>query len=276
MKIDSHQHFWWYNAQEYGWIGPELSMLRRDFLPHDLAPLLKQSGIGGSVSVQARQTLAETQWLLDLSDEHPFIRGVVGWVDLCSPRVEEQLERFAAHPRFRGVRHVLQDEPDDRFALRDDFLRGIGGLAQYRLTYDILVFPRQLPAALELAQRFPEQPFVVDHIAKPPIITGKIDSWNLNIRRLAQHENIYCKVSGLATEADWKHWKKEDFAPYLDVVFECFGTKRIMLGSDWPVCTAAGEYAEIMRIPADFIEQLSSDEQADVWGTNAKRFYRLE
>jgi L-fuconolactonase len=211
-----------------------------------------------------------------LADQHPFIKGIVGWVDLCSPRVEEQLVSFTHHPKFRGVRHVLHDEPDDRFMLREDFLHGLSQLLKFKLTYDLLLFPRHLPIALELVKRFPEQPFILDHIAKPLIKDHKRTPWDSDMRRLAAFPNVSCKVSGMVTEADWKHWNPPDFTPYLDVVFECFGTKRIVVGSDWPVCTLAGTYADVMQIATDYIQKLSKDEQMDVWCQNARRFYGID
>lgn len=275
MKIDTHQHFWLYNAPDYGWMGPGLEALRRDYLPPELAPLLRASGIDGTVAVQARQTVEESDWLLALTDQHPFIFGVVGWVDLCSARVEEDLARLARHPKFRGVRHILHDEPDDRFMLREDFRRGLGQLQKFGLTYDLLLFPRHLPVACELVAGFLHQPFALDHLAKPPIKDGRLEPWATDLRRLAAFPNVCCKISGMVTEADWQRWKPADFAPYLDVVFECFGSERLMVGSDWPVATLAASYAQVMQIAGDYLARLSPDEQAAVWGGNAARFYRL-
>ena len=275
MRIDAHQHFWTYNARDYGWMGRGLEALRRDCLPPDLAPLLEGAGIEGTVAVQARQTAQESDWLLALADQHPFIFGVVGWVDLCSARVEEDLARLARHRKFRGVRHILHDEPDDRFMLREDFRRGLGELQKFGLTYDLLLFPRHLPVACELVAGFPNQPFVLDHLAKPPIKDGRLEPWANDLRKLAAFPNVYCKISGMVTEADWQRWKAKDFAPYLDVVFECFGSGRLMVGSDWPVATLAASYAQVMHLTGDYIARLSSDEQAVVWGANAQRFYGL-
>jgi len=275
MRVDTHQHFWYYNAQEYGWMGAGMESLKKDHLPDDLLPLLKAVGVEGTVAVQARQTLEETHWLLELADQHSFIRGVVGWVDLRSSQLHEQLDRFAGHPKLRGVRHVVHDEPDDQFMLRDDFVCGIGMLAEFNLTYDLLLFPKHLPVACELVARFPNQPFVLDHIAKPFIKDGTISPWDADIRRLANFPNVFCKVSGMVTEADWNAWKPADFRPYLDVVFEAFGPQRIMFGSDWPVCTVAGTYQDVYRLVADYVQELSEEEQADVWGGTATRFYGL-
>jgi L-fuconolactonase len=275
MRIDTHQHYWRYNARDYGWMLPGMEILKKDHLPDDLLPLLGAVGFDGTVAVQARQTLEETRWLLELADQYSFIKGVVGWVDLRSPRLQEQLERFSPHPKLRGVRHVVHDEPDDRFMLREDFVRGIGMLADFGLTYDLLLFAKHLPVACELVGMFPEQPFVLDHISKPLIKDGVLEPWATDLRRLAAFPNVTCKASGMVTEADWQAWKPEDFAPYLDVVFEAFGTQRVMIGSDWPVCTVAGTYPQVMQVALDYVAQLSETEQADVLGNNASRFYGL-
>jgi L-fuconolactonase len=228
------------------------------------------------VAVQARQTLEETAWLLELAAEHAFIKGVVGWVDLCGSDLEAQLERFSSDPKFRGVRHVVQDEADDGFMLRDEFLRGIGGLAGHGLVYDILIFARHLPVACEMVARFPEQPFVLDHIAKPPIKAGLLEPWAAGIKRLASFPNVGCKVSGMVTEADWSAWQPADLRPYSDVVLEAFGPGRLLFGSDWPVCTLAGSYEQVLGIVTGAIGRLSGDEQSAILGENARRFYNLE
>ena len=275
MRIDAHQHFWRYNQREYGWIGPGMEVLRKDHLPADLVPLLALAGIDGTVAAQARQAIEETRWLLELADAYSFIKGVIGWVDLRSPQVREQLVMFASHPRFRGVRHVVQDEPDDRFLLGADFVRGIGSLAEFGLTYDLLLFPRQLPAACELVRKFPDQRFVLDHIAKPPIREQRMEPWATDIRKLAVFPNVFCKVSGMVTEADWSNWKPSDLVPYLDVVFESFGANRLMFGSDWPVCTVAGSYERVMSVVIEYISRLSSSEKDMILGESAVRFYAI-
>ena len=276
MRIDAHQHFWHFSPEEYGWISPDMPTLRQNHLPKDLAPLLQEAHLDGTVAVQARQMLAETEWLLDLADQHAFIRGVVGWVDLRDADLHSQLERFRAHPKFCGVRHVLQDEPNDEFMLGEDFLSGIAALATFDLTYDILIYPRQLPVAGELVARFPDQPFVLDHMAKPLIRDGLLERWATDVRQLAAYPNVACKVSGLVTEADWQGWRSPDFLPYLDVVLEAFGPARLMFGSDWPVCTLAATYNQVVGLVSAFAQQLSADEQAAVWGRTASRFYGLE
>lgn len=274
MTIDSHQHFWKYTPAEYPWMKPEWP-IRRDFLPPDLAPLLKAAGLDGCVAVQAQQTVAEARWLLSLADAHPIIKGVVGWVDLQSDRVEEQLAELARHPRFVGVRHVVQDEPDDNFMLRPAFQRGIGKLRQFNLAYDLLVFPKQLPAAIRLVANFPEQRFVLDHIAKPPIAAGTLSPWREQLRELAKAPNVWCKVSGMVTEAKWDGWRADDFRPYLDVVFAAFGVERLMFGTDWPVATLAGSYEQVHRLAADYTQSLTAEARAQFFGGNAAEFYRL-
>jgi L-fuconolactonase len=275
VRIDTHQHFWRYNERDYGWMGPGMEKLRCDHLPADLAPLLRKVGIDGTVAVQARQCVEETEWLLHLADENSFIKGVVGWVDLRSPQLELQLQRFCYHPRLRGVRHVVHDEPDDKFMLGNDFVHGISKLRKYNLTYDLLLFPKHVPVACELVAKFPEQTFILDHISKPFIKDGKIEPWKTNIQRLASFRNVSCKISGMVTEGDWQSWKPGDFKPYMDIVLEAFGAERVMVGSDWPVCTVAGEYDEVVQIAADYVKQLSTSEQAAIWAENAKRIYQI-
>jgi L-fuconolactonase len=276
MQIDSHQHFWHYSAAEYPWIGVGMERLARDYLPAELAPLVAAEGIDGSVAVQARQSIEESRWLLALAAGHPFVKGVVGWVDLQSDRVGEDLDALAQDRKFVGVRHVVQDEPDPRFVLGTAFGRGLRHLQRHGLTYDLLLYPHQLPAAIDLVGRMPELPFVVDHLAKPPIASGELAGWERDIRAIARHEHVCCKVSGLVTEAARPGWTREDFAPYLDVVLEAFGPARLMTGSDWPVCLLAGEYAEVAAIPREYFSRLSAAEQALIHGGTARRFYGLE
>ena len=258
---------------EYPWIGDGMSRIARDFLPADLAAVAAPQGITGSVAVQARQSPEESRWLLELADASPIIRGVVGWVDLRGEQVCDELARFTAHEKFVGVRHVVQDEPDPRFLLGEGFVRGLRQLHSFGLTYDLLLYPPQLPAAIELVAMLPEQSFVLDHLAKPRIKAGEIDQWRRDIVALARHENVCCKLSGLVTEADWHGWRRGDFVPYLDVAIDAFGPQRLMFGSDWPVCLVAAEYADVAGIVADVIGRLSAAEQADIWGGTAARFY---
>jgi len=274
-RIDTHQHFWKYNQRDYVWMTSGMDKLRKDYLPPDLMPLMNAAGVGGTIAVQARQSLEESIWLLQLAEDYPFIRAVVGWVDLCGEGVIEQLEQFARHPKFRGVRHVVHDELDDEFMLRKSFLLGLSQLKRYGLTYDLLLFPRHLPVACEVAKRLPDQSFVLDHIAKPRIRTRDIEPWAADLRRLARFANVSCKISGLVTEAAWDSWKPEDFRPYLDVVLDAFGSKRLMIGSDWPVCTLAAEYLSVINLEAQYIAELSADEQQAIWSTNALEAYGI-
>jgi L-fuconolactonase len=274
MRIDSHQHFWNYNQGEYPWIRPEWP-IRRSYLPAAAAVELNSCQMDGCVAVQARQTLPESQWLLELADSFPFIKGVVGWVDLRAPDVALQLGRFAAHDKFVGVRHVLQDEADDNYMLDLHFQRGISQLRQFDLKYDLLIFPRQLPAAISLASAFPEQPFVLDHIAKPPIKEGVLDPWRGHLQMLATLPNVCCKVSGLITEADWGRWHPSQFRPYLDVVFEAFGPDRVMFGSDRPVALLAGTYRQVFELMREYVTPLGAGIEAGFFGGNAVNFYQL-
>ncbi len=272
MLLDCHQHFWKYDAAQYPWI-PQDSPLQRDWLPADLAPLLTAAGLEGCIAVQARQTLEESRWLLRLADAVPIIRGVVGWVDLRGERVDEQLAELFKHPKFVGVRHVVQEEPDVDFMLGVEFLRGIGHLHHFGLTYDLLIFPKQLPAAIALVRKFPQQPFVLDHIAKPHIREGTLEPWSEHIRELAKAPNVLCKVSGMVTEADRESWKSADFRPYLDIVLGAFGEERIMFGSDWPVCLLAGSYAQVHELAKDYASTFSEPARRKFFGGNAERFY---
>lgn len=276
MRLDSHQHFWHYNSAEHVWMSDQMGSLKRDFLPTDLQPLLSAMGFDGSVSVQARQNLEETEWLLELADTYDYIVGVVGWVDLCSEELPKQLERFAKNPKLVGVRHVIHDEPDDSFMLRPDFRRGISRLRDFDLTYDLLLFPDHILRAVKLAGEFPEQPFVLDHIAKPRIADGLLSPWREDLIELAKFPNVFCKLSGMVTEAKWRNWQSSNFYRYLDVVFEAFGADRVMIGSDWPVCTLSGDYESTMTIVLDYIQQFPLPICAGILGENCSHFYRIE
>ncbi|HKQ87835.1 MAG TPA: amidohydrolase family protein [Candidatus Acidoferrales bacterium] len=275
MKIDAHQHFWQYDAQRDGWITDEMSVLKRDFLPSDLLPELSANGIDGTIAVQADQSEREMQFLLELAEQNSAILGVVGWVDLRSPSLADRLEHFAPFEKLCGFRHVVQAEPDDRFMLREDFQRGIGMLADFGFTYDILIYPRQLPAAIELVQKFPKQPFIIDHLAKPEIKGARISEWAGQMRTIAQSPNVYCKVSGIVTEADWRTWRAEEFRPYLDVVFGAFGVDRLIFGSDWPVCLLAGTYSRVKQLIVDYLADFPESDRAKIFGANAVHFYGL-
>jgi L-fuconolactonase len=275
MRIDSHQHFWRYNADEYGWIDSSMSCLRRDFLPAHLEPELKRAGFDGSIAVQARQTLEETDWLLDVASSSPGVLGVIGWVDLRSPEVRPQLAEFSRNPKLLGVRHIVQSEPDDRFLLQPEFLRGIAALEEFDLSYDILIYARHLQVATEFVRHFPRQRFVLDHLAKPLIKSCGINPWSQELRELAQFSNVFCKLSGLVTEADWKNWKPEHITPYLEIAMECFGPKRLMVGSDWPVCQVAAPYSQVINVVVEHFSKYSDDVRDAVLGGNAQKFWRL-
>lgn len=275
MRIDAHQHFWIYNSPEYEWIDESMSVLRRNFLPADLAPELAAAGLQGSIAVQARQSLEETRWLLELADGSPNILGVVGWVDLCSPECRTQLKTFRKNPKLVGIRHIVQSEPDDHFLLRPDFLRGIAILEEFDLAYDILIYTKHLPVAAGFVERFPKHRFVLDHLAKPPIKVGEIEPWAAGIRRLAGFPNVFCKLSGLVTEADWRHWQPEDIIPYLDVALAAFGPSRLMIGSDWPVCLVASSYSRTLDVVKNYLQKHPAETRDAVLGGNAHRFWRL-
>ncbi len=278
MVIDSHHHFWRFTQEEYGWIPPDWSALRRDFLPTDLAGELASAGVDGVVSVQARQSLAETDWLLDLAARHAFIRGIVGWVPLIAPDLEAHLDRLAAHPaaaRLRSLRHVLQAEADEAYMLRDDFNRGIRVLTRRDLAYDILVLERHLPNTIAFVDRHPRQIFILDHIAKPRIAAGELEPWAKTIRKLARRPNVACKLSGMVTEADVTHWTPERLQPFFDVVLEAFGPARLLFGSDWPVCLAGVPYARWKQVVEHWIAPLSGTERAAILGGNAVEYYGL-
>lgn len=276
MNIDSHQHFWRYDPIRDGWITEEMSAIRRDFMPEDLIPELSRNQIDGSVAVQTDQSEAETLFLLDLAARYEQIKGVVGWVDLRAAHLLERLEYFSQFEKLCGFRHIAQAEPDDRFLAREDVIAGIRHLQQFGFSYDILIYPRQLPAAIELVRKLPEQRFVIDHLAKPSIRTGEISAWAKLMRSIAESPNVYCKVSGMVTEADWRNWRVSHFKPYLDVVFEAFGTDRIMFGSDWPVCLVAGSYEQVKDLVTLYVKDLPLEQQKKIFGLNAISFYGLK
>ncbi len=275
MRIDAHQHFWRYHPDHHGWMTEEMDVLKRDFLPEDMAPLMHSIGFDATVAVQARQMLAETDWLLELSEQNDFIAAVIGWVDLTSSDVVEQLETYAAREKLKGVRHVVHDEPDDDFMLREDFQRGIGALEPFGLSYDLLLYPRHLPVAVRLVEKFPDQPFVLDHIAKPGIKEGNVKPWQDDLRALSSSGPVYCKLSGMVTEARWRNWTEDDFRRYLDIVLGTFGADRLMIGSDWPVCTLSGDYAPVMGIVMEYTEQLDRAGAEGILGGNCARFYGI-
>ncbi len=276
MQIDAHQHFWKYEPTRHSWIDSSMKTLKMDFMPQDLREVLLSNKMDGCVSVQVDQTPAETDFLLDLADHEPFIKGVVGWMDLKSPDIQNQLEAYHHRNKLKGFRHIVQGEADPNFMLGSDFLRGISLLERFKYTYDILIFPHQMGAALELIKKFPDQLFVIDHLAKPYIKSGYFDGWAVMMRAIAVYPNVYCKLSGMITEADHNAWSAEQINPYMDLVFEAFGTGRIMFGSDWPVCLLAGSYTRVKDLVTGYIAALSSAEQAGIMGHNAISFYQLD
>lgn len=274
MTIDAHQHFWNYSPQTHEWINEEMQVIRRDFLPNDLAPVLRANGIDGCVAVQADQTDSESDFLLNLAAEHDFIKGVVGWTDLKSPELDQKLEAYKQNPLLKGFRHIVQGEPDG-FMTDPAFIAGVSRLRDFDLSYDILVFSRQLPEVCQLMRQLPEMRLVIDHFAKPDIKGGEFDLWKKHMTELSAYPHLHVKLSGLVTEADWKHWNLRDFQPYIETVLELFGPKRILFGSDWPVCLVAASYEQVLEIVNKYIEKLSMQEQAAIKGLNAIRFYGL-
>jgi len=275
MRIDAHQHFWHYDPADYGWIDDSMAMLRGDFLPAQLQQEIEEVGIDGVVSVQARQSLAETHWLLEQAAAHPFVKGVVGWVPLVDRDVREQLGTLANCHTLKGIRHVVQDEPDDRFLLRDDFNRGVDALADFGLAYDLLIFERHLPHAVAFVDRHPNQIFILDHLAKPLARDHQLEPWASNIHKLAEHENVFCKLSGLVTEADWQNWTELDLTIYWEVILHAFGPRRIMFGSDWPVCLLAANYRSWYELCMRFTSSLSHEERDRIFGGTAIDAYQL-
>jgi L-fuconolactonase len=275
MTIDSHQHFWTFDSIRDSWITDKMSLIKRNFYPEDLQPTLHQNGIDACIAVQADQSLGETRFLLDLATKNDFVKAVVGWIDLQADSIDEQLSEWKSEKKLAGFRHVLQAEPDTKYMLRPSFLRGISKLKKYGFTYDILIFPKHLATAQKFVAQFSDQPFVLDHIAKPYIKAGLIDVWERDIKSLAKFENLQCKVSGIITEADWKSWTYEQIKPFLDIVFDAFGTDRVMFGSDWPVCLLAGDFSQVKGVIETYIKDFSISEKAKVFGENAARFYGI-
>lgn len=274
-KIDCHQHFWKYHPVKDAWITDDMKVIQRDFLPEDLKPLLQEHGIDGCVAIQADQSEEETFFLLELAQNNDFIKGVVGWVDLRGENLESRLEYFAQYDKLKGFRHIVQGEIDDNFLLQEDFCNGIAQLEKYNFTYDILIFPKHLPVALEFAKKFPNQKMVIDHLAKPDFKQTNFSNWEKGIRQIARCPNVYCKVSGLVTEGDWKHWKTSDFTYCLDVVTEAFGFNRLLFGSDWPVSLLAANYRQSSDIIEHYFSKFAIEEQERIWSGNAIAFYNL-
>jgi len=275
MIIDSHQHFWIYEPEKHAWINDEMAVIRQDFTPALLQKVYEDNAIDGCVAVQADQTLAENDFLLDLASKNSFIKGIVGWVDLQSRAVDKELEAYSSLHKIKGFRHIVQGEPDPDFLLRPQFLRGISKLEAYGYVYDILIFPHQLATAAAFIKRFPNQQFVIDHMAKPTIKDGLFDHWAVLMSEIAKHENVHCKISGMITEADYDNWTPQQIEPYMQLVLHAFGSSRVMFGSDWPVCLVAGNYSQVKNLTTNFIATLSIDEQKAIMGNNAISFYNL-
>lgn len=275
LRIDSHQHFWNFDPEKFDWITEEMSFIKKDFLPGDLKPILQKNNFDGCITVQVEQTEEENNFLLKAAQDNEFIKGVVGWIDLQSENIEERLAYYTEFKKLKGFRHILQGEKKRDLMLSPDFKRGISLLSKYNFTYDVLIFPDQLMFAKELVNEFPEQKFVIDHLAKPYIKDGRIEEWKKDMEAIGSFENVYCKISGMVTEADWKNWKAKDFFPYLDVVVKSFGTNRIMYGSDWPVCLVAASYEQVLNIVREYFSSFSKNEQDLFFGGNAVKFYNI-
>ena len=276
MLIDSHQHFWQVGRFPYPWLTPELGVLYRDYLPPELEPLLSRNQVEKTVLVQASNSIEETHWFLSLADQYPFIAGVVGWVDLGNPEVERQLETLAAYKKFKGVRHLVESEPVDDWLIQPAVLRGLKALATFDLSYDLLVHTRHLKYISQVVEVCASSRFVIDHLAKPPIKNGELNEWAAAIKPLANYRNLYCKLSGLVTEADHRSWTVTDLQPYVEIALEYFGPERLMFGSDYPVCLLAASYDQVVQSAQELVAQLNPPDQAKIFRLNATEFYRLK
>lgn len=275
MRIDTHQHFWHYNPTRDLWITDEMAVLQRDYLPQDLQPILENSNFDGCIAVQADQSATETQFLVQQAKNYSFIKGVVGWVDLCGPSIDEQLAQYKAEPLIKGFRHIVEGEANPDFLIQDTFLNGIEALTKYGFTYDLLISPRHFASAIACVRANPDQVFVLDHMAKPKIKSRAFDDWALFIEELSGFSNVNCKISGLATEADWQNWTNDDFTPYVAHVIQAFGKDRIMYGSDWPVCLLAASYEQSIEIVESKLGTFSDAEKEAFWALNAFKIYNL-
>jgi L-fuconolactonase len=276
LIVDSHQHFWQVGRFDYPWMRPEVAVLCHDYLPAQLEPILQAHRVHQTVLVQASNSVAETQWLLSLADQHPFIAGVVGWVDLQGDEVGRQLDDLAAHPKFKGVRHLVESEPADDWLAQESVIKGLRELSSRRLSYDLLVHTRHLKHAKAVVDECPELQFVIDHVAKPPIARSEIRGWARELKPFSAAPNVWCKLSGLVTEANWTNWRIEDFIPYIDKALEYFGPQRMMFGSDWPVCVLAASYEQVLEIANTVLADLSAADKELIFSRNASQFYRIE
>jgi L-fuconolactonase len=275
MKIDTHQHFWKYHPVKDAWITDDMAVLQQDYFPEQVWPLMKACGVAGCVAVQADQSEDETLYLLECAERFPFIQGVVGWIDFKDPKIQKRLYHFAQFPKLKGFRHIVQAEPNEQFLLEPEFCNGIAALAPYNFTYDILIYSKHIPAAVSFAKKFPEQNFILDHLAKPNIREGEFETWKQEIEGFRDLKHVSCKLVGLTTEADWKHWKLEEFTRYLDVVVSVFGVDRLMFGTDWPVCLVGASYQQTCEILEHYMRSWPAEDQEKVWSLNAKRIYNL-
>jgi L-fucono-1,5-lactonase len=275
MITDSHQHFWQVGRFDYPWMTSDLGVLYRDYLPHDLAPIIEARGVTKTVLVQASNSVAESRWLLNLADENSFIAGVVGWVDLMSPIIDAQLDELTTHPKFKGVRHLVESEPNDNWLVQASVLSGLRQLSKYRLSYDLLVHSRHLKYVPQVVETVPEFAFVIDHLAKPPIAKNEIKAWSEALKPLASYEHVHCKLSGLVTEANWTSWKPDDLRPYVEYALELFGADRLMFGSDYPVCLLAASYDRVLDAFQEILAPLSDADREKIFSNNAAKFYRL-
>jgi L-fucono-1,5-lactonase len=274
--VDSHQHFWQVGRFDYPWMTPEVEVLCQDYLPPALEPILNRCGVEQTILVQASNSVAETRWLLSLADHNPFIAGVVGWVDLPADDVDRQLDEFMTHSKFKGVRHLVESEPADDWLAQPNVIRGLHGLERRRLSYDLLVHTKHLKYVERVANECPGLRLVVDHLAKPPIANGEIDEWRHELGKLAAYENVWCKLSGLVTEADHDHWRASDLRPYVETAFQCFGARRMMFGSDWPVCLLAASYERVVETAQSLGAELNAADRDRIFSRNATEFYQIE
>ncbi len=276
MRIDAHQHFWKYDPVNYDWIGEDMRAIRQDFFPDQLWPLLQQNNFQGCIAVQAEQAESHNAFLLDLAEQHDFVRAVVGWIDLCAADLKDKLDYMQLFPKLKGFRHILQGEPKRDMMLEPAFIKGLQVAGKKGYTYDILIYPDQLPHIVQLVRWCPDQTFILDHLAKPYIKSGNIQEWRRDIRKLSSCENVYCKLSGMVTEADWKTWRRSDLLPYIDAVVDAFGIDRLLYGSDWPVCLVAASYDDVVNIVETYFSSYTATERARVFGLNAINVYNLK
>lgn len=277
--IDAHQHFWEIGKSgfDYAWMdGEALAPIRKTYLPADLKQHLDATGVDQSIFVQTQHNVEENRWVLQFCEDHDFLAGMVGWVDLASTDCERQLEEFKSNPYFVGIRHVTHDEPDDDWIIRDEVMNGLRVLEKYEVPFDLLFFVKHLKHASTLGKALPDLPMVIDHLAKPEIKAGRLENWEENFRAAAKFPNMFCKISGMVTEADWLAWKPDDLRPYVEIALEVFGPERCMYGSDWPVCELAGSYEQVIGAAREVLSGLSPDEQAWVFGGTAKKFYGID